>query len=181
MSLVDGEGINFADFPLIPHLSHDMERFPSMTASSPRCLPAETASRKEIPGYSLLQNEFRNSPCPYFLWDLGLLAPFPQFCWDRSRWEWILLFWQEDPATLKSDPWKREQVFSSRARPLQLGRAWFPSCGITPAWQCPRGHRNISLCLPILLMKIGRNRVGLLVFFWILVTAPIPDMVEPGF
>lgn len=89
----------------------------------------------------------------------------PQFCWDRSWWEWSLLFWQEDPATLKSYPWKREQVFSCKTHPLQLGRAWFPSCDIAPAWLCPKGHWNTSLLFPILqsrvLMKTGRSRVVL--------------------
>lgn len=93
--------ITWSNFQASPHQSHGV------------------SLQKSHPGKKFLvilsSRMSSESPMAAFPVVAGLVGSFFPIQRDRSRWERALLFGQEDPATLKSYPWKREQVFSSRA------------------------------------------------------------------
>lgn len=89
--------ITWSNFQASPHQSHGV----SLQKSHPGkkflvILPSRMSSESPMAAFSV---------------GAGLVGSFFPIQRDRSRWEWALLFGQEDPATLKSYPWKRRRCF----------------------------------------------------------------------
>lgn len=127
-----------------------------MTTSSPACLPSETAARshkKEIPGYSVLWSEFRNSLCPNLVWDLGSLTLFPQFkgtalrlCvlqslrFNKQAVIYTLVLTRSTSSAEILSPGKRSRCFPAElTRSLTSELSDIAAVVVEDVWTCPRG------------------------------------------